>query len=101
MLSLVLIFDDNIRLCLEILQPVDIVAAQSDDLPLSRVYFLSDSIGSKLTARNCRSRKKLFTEVVAHYWNFLYHDSTGIAYLLDPNYFGEKFFLIGHEGRRR
>jgi len=33
--------------------------------------------------------QKLWT----HYWNFLYHDATGIAYLLDPKYFGEKVKL--------
>ena len=33
--------------------------------------------------------QKLWT----HYWNFLYHDATGIAYLLDPKYFGDKVKL--------
>jgi len=90
-------FDDNIQLCLHILQPVDeiIVAAQSDDLPLSRVYFLCDSLGSKLTAidRLSQSQRIYLQKLWTHYWNFLYHDATGIAYLLDPKYFGEKVKL--------
>jgi ribosomal protein L17 len=90
-------FETSLEFCLELLNPIEkiIVEAQSDDLPLSRVYHLCDTLMEELLKIEGLDQAQIaYLEVLwDHYWNFLYHDATGIAYLLDPFYYGKRLKL--------
>jgi len=86
-------FEDLLHFALKILEPIDeiIVETQSNNLPLSRAYQLFDELAGKYHRMNILSepQKRYIQAKVAHYWQMVYGDATGVAYLLDPKYCGE------------
>jgi len=87
-------FGKNCKLCLKLLKPIDdiIVKLQSNDAPLSLAYHLFDTLSTKVDNVEglTQHQRTYFKDVCKHYWLFVYEDATGVAYLLDPFYSGER-----------
>jgi hypothetical protein len=90
-------FLPNLLKCKIILDPIIdmVVEFQSDQILLSTVYHKFDTFKDKYTDlyRNKQITKEEFKsikDIIDEYWNFVYNDATGIAYLIDPHYCGKR-----------
>ena len=86
-------FKELLSVAQKLLEPIDaiIVELQSDDVPLSRAYDLFDRLESRFDDIGLTDTQLDYVrEKVRHYWKFVYGDATGLAYLLDPRYSGER-----------
>jgi hypothetical protein len=84
-----------------LLTPIDvlIVKCQSSFLALSEIYHLFDILpieyeNLKNNGEITAGELKYIKALLKHYWEFMYSDCHGVAYLLDARYVGERLKFV-------